>query len=139
MVTISIRPYLNSLIFMQGTDEQHQYKQLMESINWFFFDFLILGYVEDPLTGHSFRFPGGLEWSVYVEVPSYGLNSNPSDSKKKFLQDIPTLALLGSIHRVLPEIPYNVDDEVQLVCRYLNAYKKTGNIGLSVCMQMNNS
>ena len=31
----------------QDTDSQYQYRQLMDSINWFFFDFLILGYVED--------------------------------------------------------------------------------------------
>ena len=40
----------------------------MEVIGWFFFDLLILGYVEDPATGKSFRIPGGLEWAIYVEV-----------------------------------------------------------------------
>ena len=105
----------------------------MDSISWFFFDFLILGYVEDPLTGHSFRLPGGLEWSVYVEVPSYGINTELSDLLEKFHQDIPTLALLGFIHhQVLPEEPYTVQPEVQLVCKYLNAYKNTENKGMSL-------
>ena len=72
----------------------------MDSINWFFFDFLILGYVEDPLTGNSFRFPGGLEWSIYVEVPSYGLNMPPENSLTLFRRAIPTLALIGSTHQV---------------------------------------
>ena len=98
----------------------------MDSINWFFFDLLILGYVEDPLTGQSFRFPGGLEWSVYVEVPSYGLNTQPEDSLALFLQAIPTLALLGSTHQVYPQMQYVVNEEVQLVCKYLRAYKNTG-------------
>ena len=40
----------------------------MEVIGWFFFDLLILGYVEDPATGKSFRIPGGLEWAIYIEV-----------------------------------------------------------------------
>ena len=42
----------------------------MEVIGWFFFDLLILGYVEDPTTGISFRIPGGLEWAIYIEVTS---------------------------------------------------------------------
>ena len=103
----------------------------MDSINWFFFDFLILGYVEDPLTGHSFRFPGGLEWSVYVEVPSYGLNTKLNDSLEKFLQDIPTLKLVGSTHTVVPEM-YTVDEEVKLVCKYLADYKSAVNRGMSL-------
>ena len=40
----------------------------MDVIAWFFFDLLVLGYVEDPDTGLSFRIPGGLEWAVYIEV-----------------------------------------------------------------------
>ena len=40
----------------------------MDMIGWFFFDLLIVGYVEDPDTGLSFRIPGGLQWAIYVEV-----------------------------------------------------------------------
>ena len=40
----------------------------MEVIGWFFFDLLMLGYVEDSDTGLSFRIPGGLSWAIYVEV-----------------------------------------------------------------------
>lgn len=40
----------------------------MEVVNWFFFDLLILGYVEDPTSGESFRLPGGLSWGIFIEV-----------------------------------------------------------------------
>ena len=40
----------------------------METISWFFFDLLFLGYVEDSHSGESFQLPGGLSWSIYVEV-----------------------------------------------------------------------
>ena len=48
--------------------ECERYQQLMEVIGWFFFDLLILGYVEDQDTGRSFRIPGGLQWAIYIEV-----------------------------------------------------------------------
>lgn len=48
--------------------ERERYNQLIEAAGWFFFDLFVLGYVEDPVTGCSFRFPGGLKWSIYIEV-----------------------------------------------------------------------
>ena len=48
--------------------ERDRYRELMEVIGWFFFDLLILGYVEDPDTGLSFRMPGDLAWAIYIEV-----------------------------------------------------------------------
>ena len=50
----------------------------MEMIGWFFFDLLILGYVEDPATGKSFRIPGGLEWAIYVEVSNVFYTALPA-------------------------------------------------------------
>jgi hypothetical protein len=41
-----------------------------------------------------------------------------------FLNDIPTLKLLGSPFFVESAIPYDVDNDVQLVCKYLQAYEK---------------
>ena len=41
---------------------------MIQTVGWFFFDLFILGYVEDPLTGWSFRFPGGMQLAVYIEV-----------------------------------------------------------------------
>ena len=43
----------------------------METISWFFFDLLLLGYVEDSHSGESFQLPGGLFWSIYVEVSEF--------------------------------------------------------------------
>jgi len=40
----------------------------METVSWFFFDLLFLGYVEDSHSGESFQLPGGLSWSIYIEV-----------------------------------------------------------------------
>lgn len=51
--------------------ERDQYSKLIETVGWFFFDLFILGYVEDPPTGWSFRFPGGMQLAVYVEVIIY--------------------------------------------------------------------
>lgn len=53
--------------------EQARHQQLMEVIGWFFFDLLMLGYVEDSNTGLSFCIPGGLAWAVYVEVCGWGV------------------------------------------------------------------
>ena len=44
----------------------------MDTVNWFLFELLVLGYVEDPTSGASFRLPGGLCWAVYIEVREYG-------------------------------------------------------------------
>ncbi len=48
--------------------EKAHYCSLMQDIGWFFFDLLILGYIEDPATGKSFQVPGDLSWEMYVEV-----------------------------------------------------------------------
>ena len=44
------------------------YQCLLETVGWFFFNLLLLGYVEDRTSGASFCIPSGLEWSVYAEV-----------------------------------------------------------------------
>lgn len=58
------------LHFLQGCEpkEKEKYKILIDSISWFFFDLLVLGYVEDRDSGLSFRLPGDLSWTIYVEV-----------------------------------------------------------------------
>ena len=53
---------------MVDEKERVSYKELMETIGWFFFDLFILRYVEDPVSGESFRMPGGLQLCIYVEV-----------------------------------------------------------------------
>ena len=100
------------------------YRRLIEVIGWFFFDLLILGYVEDRDTGLSFRLPGGLDWVIYVEVPSRDLTMTPEKMLEQFCGDIPILGLLGSPHQISSETPFNIDEEVQLVCKYLKAHKE---------------
>lgn len=62
--------------FQDHTDEseREQYSKMIEIIGWFFFDLFILGYVEDPLTGWSFRFPGGMQFAIYVEVLRWNIH-----------------------------------------------------------------
>ena len=100
------------------------YRRLIEVIGWFFFDLLILGYVEDRDTGLSFRLPGGLDWAIYMEVPSRDLTMTPEEMLEQFCGDIPMLCLLGSPRKILNEISFIIDEEVQLVCKYLKAYKE---------------
>ena len=117
----------------QGDSERDHLKALVETISWFFFDLLVLGYVEDTNTGASFRIPGGLEWAIYIEVPSLGHNSKPEESLHLFCNALPTLGLLGSPHFIHHATPYAVDSDVQLVCKYLRAFKayRNGHIGIN--------
>lgn len=48
--------------------EREHYHSLLEEVGWFFFDFLLLRYVEDRNSGLSFHLPGGLFWFLYAEV-----------------------------------------------------------------------
>ena len=47
-----------------------------------------------------------------------------------FIDELPALGLIGTVHYILPEEPYAVDEEVQLVCKYLNAYEVGGTKGI---------
>ena len=40
-----------------------------------------------------------------------------------FCEEIPALKLLGTKHFIRPEKPYTVNDDVQLVCKYLQAFQ----------------
>ena len=51
-----------------GDSQHHLYNQQMETVRSFFFSLLILGYVEDPVSGMSFQFPLGLSWIIFIEV-----------------------------------------------------------------------
>ena len=51
--------------------ETQRYNALLETIGWFFFELLLLGYVEDRITGISFHLPSGMKWSIYAEVQCY--------------------------------------------------------------------
>ena len=58
-----------------------------------------------------------------MQVPSRDKDKSPEDALRHFLDDIPVLDLIGTKHRVSVNEPYVVDDDVQLVCKYLKAYK----------------
>ncbi len=49
---------------------------------------------------------------------------------KQFREEVPTLGLLGEQYFILSEKPYSVDNDVQLVCKYLQAYDTGGIIGI---------
>ena len=127
--------YFNFTLLMYHGVEQDKkeslYPQkLMETIGWFFFNFLVLGYVEDQSTGTSFHLPGGQEWAIYIEVPSLHHTYKPKESLDMFCEAISTLHLLGSPHVIHPDTPYAIDADVQLVCKYLRAYKIGGTKGI---------
>ena len=50
------------------------------------------------------------------------------EALKQFCEEVPTLGLLGKKHFIFSDKPYRVDDDVQLVCKYLQAYDTGGNI-----------
>ena len=102
--------------------EEQNYKKLMKVISWFFFDLFLLGYVEDPTTGLSFSIPGGMGWKIFVEVPSRISSETPEQSLAQFIEEVPALGMLGDRCEINPSTPYTVDEDVQLVCKYLKAY-----------------
>ena len=67
---------------------------------------------------------------MYIQVPSRESVSSEI-ALELFHQEVPALHLLGIPHYISPDIPYTVDDDVQLVCKYLRAYK-AGNSELSI-------
>ena len=56
---------------------------------------------------------------------------NAEMSLQEFFEDIPALGLLGTPYLIEPSIPYELDEEVQLVCKYLRAYKIGGTRGIN--------
>lgn len=48
---------------------------------------------------------------------------HPEEALRQFHNDIPVLALIGSEHMISQETAYLVDEDVQLVCKYLDAFK----------------
>ena len=63
------------------------------------------------------------------QVPSCH-NMTPEEALKHFQQEVPALGLLGTPHYIHPDTPYTVDEEVQLVCKYLKALQVGGEEGI---------
>ena len=54
----------------------------------------------------------------------------PGEALKHFQREVPALGLLGTPHYIHPDTPYTVDEEVQLVCKYLKALRVGGTRGI---------
>ena len=67
---------------------------------------------------------------VHVQVPSHDHNVTPEEALKRFQQEMPALGLLGTPYYIRPDTPYTVDEEVQLVCKYLKALQVGGEEGI---------
>ena len=52
------------------------------------------------------------------------------EALKQFRDEVPALGLLGTQHFVHPEKPFTVDNDVQLVCKYLKALQLGGRKGI---------
>ena len=115
---------------LQCETEKSDTNELLDTIGWFFYHLLVLGYVEDQATGTSFRFPGGQEWAIYIEVPSLDHNHSPEESLKRFNEKFPILCILGSKKLIDSDTTITVDKDVQMVCKYLKAYKIGGDKGI---------
>ncbi|CAI8052619.1 E3 ubiquitin-protein ligase rnf213-alpha [Geodia barretti] len=109
----------------ESVDEREgkHYKELIKVISWFFFDLLLLGYVEDPITGLSVCISGGMDWKIYVEVPSQIGSGNPKESLANLIEVIPALGIVGEPCPIDQRTKYTIDADVQLVCKYFNAYQ----------------
>ena len=64
-----------------------------------------------------------------AQVPSRNVPT-PDESLAEFYEDIPALGLLGTPHCIYPECPFEVDADVQLVCKYLHAHHVGGTKGI---------
>ena len=99
-----------------------EYMELMKRVNWFFFDLLVLNYVSDSCSPLIFRTPSGMNWRLYIEVPSRPDEANPLNNLKKFQEEIPIFSIMGTPHLISGDLPYHIDKDVQLICKYLHAY-----------------
>ena len=68
--------------------------------------------------------------TTHAQVPSLDLSMTPEEALKHFQQEVPVLGLLGTPHYIHPDTPYTVDEEVQLVCKYLKALQIGGKKGI---------
>ncbi|KAI6653727.1 hypothetical protein LOD99_3231 [Oopsacas minuta] len=143
--------YFNFTIACPSSDKKDKkFQELMSSICWFFFYILILGYVYDEASGKGFYMPVGLNWQVYVEVPIQATNLEdtkaqarvPESYLENFLNLVPILKFIGKKKLIQANKPYQINHEVQLVCKYLRAMEefrsrkgKNSQIGINTLYQ----
>ena len=128
--------YFNFTIACPRSDKKDKrFQELMSSICWFFFHILILGYVYDGASGKGFYMPVGLNWQIYVEVPIQATNFEDGEDDERcansylanFLNFVPILKFIGKTKLIEANNPYQIDKEVQLVCKYLRANEEYRN------------
>lgn len=54
-------------------------------------------------------------------MPSSDIDIEPDSSLEHFWKKVPTLQFVGTPYRVDSNYKYRIDDEAQLVCKYLQA------------------
>ena len=67
---------------------------------------------------------------LHTKVPPRDENMMPGEALKHFQREVPALGLLGTPHYIHPDTPFTVDEEVQLVCKYLKALRVGGTRGI---------
>ena len=116
---------------MQGA-EAYQYQSVMNTFSWFLFDLFGLGFVQDPVTGHSYRLRAKRDWMVYIEVPSISDQDEAKAALNLFYDYVPCLKYIGTEHHIAAIDPLDVDDDIQLVCKYLRALRALGDPEYSI-------
>ena len=124
---IDVCIYFNFTITCQRNSVKYgkhylEYMELMKRVNWFFFDLLVLNYVSDSCSPLIFRTPSGMNWRLYIEVPSRPDEENPLNNLKEFQEEIPIFSVMGTPHLISGDLPYHINKDVQLICKYLHAY-----------------
>ena len=108
--------------------QAQQYEALMDNFRWFLFDLFGLGFVQDPSTGYSFRLRIGGGWRVYVEIPSTTGHDEAQTALVSFQDHVPCLRYICTEHHNTANDPLDVDNDTQLVCKYLKALEHKNRI-----------
>ena len=124
---IDVCIYFNFTITCQKDSDKKskdylEYEELMRRVNWFFFDLLVLNYVSDSSSSLIFRVPSGLHWKLFIEVPSRPDISNSLVNLTHFRREIPIFSIMGTPQYIGNDVLFEIDDDVQLICKYLQAY-----------------
>ncbi|CAB9513447.1 protein ligase RNF213 [Seminavis robusta] len=96
----------------------------LDTINRFFFSFLVLGLIRNSDSSKSFHV-GNSGWTIYVELPSMlrgGNGETAVGATQEWLRKhVPVLSICGEVRQ--PEQRFSVDDATRRVCTYLRAYE----------------
>ena len=63
-------------------------------------------------------------FNAWLQVPPREKGDISPKDYCQLVYELPTLQLLGSPHYILLDVPFTVDSDVQLVCKYLRAYER---------------